>query len=146
MHLFLITAFSLVVAITVLPIGVRYLTEGGKYSNLAPKKLGKTGRVIFCTIIFNIHIAIGYVDGKQTIESWVVSFLVFSYFLYLADCFLAGRRMILPHGAIESGEGRVIRGFIFLFSLMIMVAISFSPGKLKSDKAEINGQTERLVR
>lgn len=146
MHVFLITAFCLVVAITVLPIGVRSLTEGGKHSNLAQKNVGKTGRVLFCTIIFTIHIAIGYVDGKQTIESWVVSFLVFSYFLYLADCFLAGRRMILPHGVIESGEGRVIRGFIFLFSLIIMVAISFSPGKLKSDMAEIKEQEERLVR
>ncbi|MCV6621636.1 MAG: hypothetical protein OIF51_07775 [Cellvibrionaceae bacterium] len=146
MHIFLITAFCLVVAITVLPIGVRSLTEGGKHPNLVRKNVGKTGRVLFGTFLFTIHIAIGYVDGKQTIESWVVSFLVFSYFLYLADCFLTGRRMILPHGAIESGEGRVIRGFIFLFSLMIMAAISFSPGKLKSDMAEINEQTERLVR
>ena len=124
MHIFLIATILVLFLLVFLPLWVNFITKNQKKSNYWQPRLSNRVRVIVLLSAISLHGMAGVYIEKHGVENWVFTFLMFIFGLYLMDCYLANRVMVIPYGRIEPEKHIYLRRFLFVFSLAMVVVWS----------------------
>lgn len=124
MYIFLVAIILVALILVLLPFWVNLITQSEKEDDYWEPKLSMQARVAVSLLALSLFSMAGIYTGKSGVENWFFTFFMFLYSLYLMDCYLAGRVMVLPRGRIESGRYHYLRRVVFVFSLALVIVWS----------------------